>query len=474
MATSVFLLNRTRVEIDAAPATPVLDLIRRHWRLTGCKEACREGDCGACLVLLGKREQALMTYQPATACLLPLGAVAGRHLVTIEGLNAEQLNPLQQALVDCGAIQCGFCTPGLVVALTAFFLNSPRSDADAAIDAVAGNLCRCTGYSGIKRAIHRLCAQFDLTDSTPENRINDCIEWRLLPDYFAHIARQLAAMTDAAEDQQAQALLVGGGTDLFVRQADGLSGRTLRFLPSAGNRDCARMDGQQCRIDAMANIEQLRASPLLQSLLPSIARDLTLLCSAPIRQHATLGGNLANASPIGDLSVFFLALDASVRLGIDNSRRGIRLRDFFGGYKQTACRAGEQLLEISFDCPAPAVRFSFEKVSKRTFLDIASVNSAMSIRLLDDGRIDTVHLSAGGVAPIPLYLSATCDYLRGKPISADSVREAAAIAQNEISPICDLRGSVAYKRLLLRQLIYAHFLKLFPDLLVWEALHATG
>lgn len=473
MAAGVFLLNRTRIEEQAAPGTLLLDVIRRRHHLTGCKEACREGDCGACMVLVGEAESSRLSYRPATACLMPLAAVAGRHVVTIAGLNADQLNPIQQALVDCGAIQCGFCTPGLVVALTAFFLNSTRSDCEAAWDAVAGNLCRCTGYAGIKRAIAKLCRQFDLAGSPLEKRLADCVDWQLVPAYFLEIAERLAELPVAgalAEDKHS--VTVGGGTDLFVQRADRLTDSNLRFLPAIDPQHSVRLDGGLCSIHALTRIEQLRTSPLLQNLLPNIAEDLKLLCSAPIRRQATLGGNLVNASPIADLSVIFLALDARLHLAASEDRqRDMRLRDFFLAYKQTALQPGEQVLDVTFDSAAPASGFSFEKVGKRQFLDIASVNSAMTIRL-DNGCIASAHLSAGGVAPIPLYLKAASDYLIGKPIHPDTVIAAAELAQGEISPISDVRGSATYKRLLLRQLIFAHFLKLFPQQIVWEALHA--
>lgn len=469
-----FFLNQVAVTEQCAAGMPLLDVIRRSQRLTGCKEACREGDCGACMVLLGKIEDSKLIYRPATACLVPLGAVAAQHVVTIEGLTGEVLNPIQQALVDNGGIQCGFCTPGIVVALTAFFLSSASADVEAATDAVAGNLCRCTGYSGIKRAIRQLCSQFDLANSPLETRLANCIEWQLLPDYFADIAKQLRTLpeTKTAEADD-QVVPVAGGTDLMVQRADSLSGKNLYFLPSADSRDCVRLEDRQCKIAASTTIEQLRTSPQMQELLATIGEDLKLLCSAPVRQRATVGGNLANASPIADLGVYFLALDARLRLGkLNQQQRGMRLRDFFIGYKQTACQAGEQLLEISFDRPEPSTGFSFEKVSKRTFLDIASVNSALSIHVYD-GLIDRVHLAAGGVAAIPLYLSTTCNYLLGKPVSPDIIVKAEAIAQTAISPISDVRGSAEYKRLLFRQLFFAHFLKLFPEQISWEALHAA-
>ncbi len=473
MAGGAFILNRDCIDLVGLPAgAPLLDVVRHRQRLTGCKEACREGDCGACLILLGKPEHDRLVYRPMVSCLLPLAAVTGCHVVTIEGLNGEQLNPIQQALVDEGAIQCGFCTPGIVLALTAFFLNGERSDFDAAVDAVAGNLCRCTGYSGIKRAIGKLCAQFDLAESPPANRLRDGIAWRILPEYFGGIAERLAALPKAEGADFDQAVLVGGGTDLWVQRADALLDPALNLLAAAGP-ECVKLENGQCCIDAAASIEQLRTSTVLQACLPTLAADLQCVASAPIRQRATLAGNLANASPIADLAVLFLALDATLDLASSAASRSLPLRKFFLGYKHTALLAGEMLRAVRFDLAVAESGFSFEKVAKRSHLDIANVNSACSIRL-ENGAIASVHLAAGGIAPVPLYLAATCDYLLGKTIDAQVVLAAAGIAQTEIAPISDLRGSAEYKRLLLRQLLFAHFLKLFPGRLTWEALHAQG
>jgi len=469
-----FLLNRNIVTEQASSATPLLDIIRRNQHLTGCKEGCREGDCGACLVLLGKIECGRLIYQPVTSCLVPLGTVSGHHVVTIEGLSNGTLNPIQQALIEQGGIQCGFCTPGFVIALTAFFLNSTTSNIEAATDAVAGNLCRCTGYAGIKRAIQALCEQFDLAQSPAEQRLQDCIEWRLLPPYFADDTQQLTNLptTDATATSD-NATLVAGATDWMVHRQEFSTHPNLRFLPSFTDQDCIQINGASCRIAATTTTEQLRTSPILQKLLPSICDDLKLVCSAPVRRHATLGGNLANASPIADLAVFFLALDAELVLERQGQKRNLLLRDFFLAYKQTALQPGEQITEIRFDSSAPATGFSFEKVGKRIHLDIAGVNTAMRLGL-SQNVITLAHVAAGGVAPTPLYLTATSDYLQNKPLKPETLLAATAIAQTEIAPISDLRGSAEYKRLLFRQLFFAHFLKLFPEQIHWEALHALG
>lgn len=474
MNTIRFSLNATTVSEPATDGTPLLDVIRHNRHLTGSKEGCREGDCGACLVLIGRLEQNRLAYRPATACLVPIRKIAGQHVVTIEGLSGDTPNPIQRALIEQGGIQCGFCTPGIVVALTAFFLNSPASDVEAALDAVAGNLCRCTGYAGIKRAIQQLCEQFDLSLSPPENRLQDCLRWQLLPPYFANAAQQLADFPVAETETQTNPMTrIAGGTDWMVHHDTSACDANLAFHATLADHDCVRLHNQRCRIAAASTIEQLRTSPVLQTLLPTLAEDLKLLCSAPIRQHATLGGNLANASPIADLAVLFLALDAGLTLEKNGHRRSLALREFFLRYKQTALQAGEQIVEIDFDVSTPASGFSFEKVGKRIHLDIASVNSALAIRLSGES-IEEAHLAVGGVAATPLYLGATSDYLRGKPLKPETVLAAAAITQTEIAPISDLRGSADYKRLLFRQLFFAHFLKLFPEQIGWEALHALG
>lgn len=459
-----FLLNCNSVEENVSPGELVLDIIRYNQGLTGTKAACRAGDCGSCQILLGEHMSDRIHYQAVNACLLPVGAITGHHVVTIEGLNSEQLNPIQRALVDNGAIQCGFCTPGLVMALTGFFLNNTLSDESAALDSIAGNLCRCTGYLGIKRAVSVLCGQFDLSSSPPDRRIEDLIAWQILPAYFATVPDRLSQMPASNSTEPFKnAVFIAGGTDLFVQKPQKLHSQPLHFLSNEFLQPLIRRENSDCIINALTSIELFRTSPLLQSCFPRLAEDFKLICSAPVRQRATVGGNLINASPIADLAVFFLALDAQITLLSGSQTRTVSLKQFFLGYKQIDLKTGERLLEIRFEIPTQGDQFSYEKVSKRTHLDIAAVNSAM---LIQDqaGKINKVHISAGGVAPFPLYLAKTCAYLLGQTVCLETVKTAAEIAQNEIAPISDIRGSAQYKRLLFRQLLYAHFVKCFPDI----------
>jgi xanthine dehydrogenase small subunit len=464
-----FILNDRSVQSDLPPGLTVLEFLRDTERLTGTKAACWEGDCGSCQVLLGEIVNGRLRYGAINSCLLPLGELAGRHLVTIEGLNRADLNPIQHTLVEQGAVQCGFCTPGLVVALTGYLLNAMAIDTPTAIESLSGNLCRCTGYTAICTAVQALCERFQGLDSS--DRFQALIGSGILPTYFATIAERLAGLPPPTPDQSATAgaVLVAGGTDLFVREPERLRQAACRFLSRESTLRGLWTEAGHCLIGAATTVAEIRESPLMQACCPTLGDDLALFCSPPVRQRATLAGNLVNASPIGDLIIYFLALDATLELTDGQQSHRVRLRDFYQGYKQVAKRPEEWVTRISFPQPEPGHCFSYEKVCKRQYLDIACVNTALSITLAGD-RIATVRLAAGGVAPVPRLLENTATALRGQPLTAATVRAAATVAQSEIAPISDGRGSADYKRLLLRQLIYAHFLKLFPEAIPWRDL----
>jgi len=439
-----FILNNKDISTDLPSGKIVLDFLRHS--LPGTKEACREGDCGACLILVGKWDGNTVSYQPVNSCLLPLGEIDGQHLVTIECFKNNDLTPIQAAIVNEGATQCGYCTPGIVLSLTGFFLNSRTLDASAAIAALDGNLCRCTGYQSIKRAATRLCQTFS---RPPEvNVVAWLVEKQILPTYFLQIPERLQKLSPAKVSHPS-AVKVAGGTDLWVQKPAELSHANLVYLSRRADLRGIRVEQNRCYVGATTSIEDLKNSPIMSAFFPKMPEYFQRIAATPIRHRATVGGNLVNASPIGDLTIFFLALGAHIIL----SQSEMPLKDFFIGYKKLNMHKDELVKGVSFQCPAKNAVFNFEKVSKRPHLDIASVNSAMQIQI-EQGVIQQVHLSAGGVAPIPLYLSRTVNYLKGKTL--ETIRQAAAIAQSEISPINDVRGSADYKRLLLRQLIYAH------------------
>ena len=446
-----FILNYDVMETEHPAGLHTLDFIR-EMGYKGVKEGCHEGDCGACMILLGDLVDDKVRYRAVNSCMLPLGKISGKHVVTIEGLNLEHLNPVQQAIVDEGGSQCGFCTPGFVVALMAYFMNSNLNDTDV-ITAIEGNICRCTGYNSILRAAERAKATIETLDDSID-RIEALVEAQFLPQYFLRVPEMLKEIQPKPEFRKGN--YVAGGTDLSVHRK---VVENPVFLSEFGF-DKIWSDKDYVYIGAAADTESIRVSEEMNALFET-SKHLARVSSLPIRQEATIGGNVVNASPIGDLAIYFLALDADIGLLLDENRRTLKLKDFFKDYKVLDLKEGE-IVEW-FRIRNEKKILSFEKVAKRMNMDIASVNSAFSLKL-EDKIIKEPHLSAGGVAPIPKYLEQTCQYLENKKLSAEVVKEAARIADKEVSPINDVRGTAKYKRLLLKQLIYAHFITLLPEL----------
>ena len=267
-------------------------------------------------------------------------------------------------------------------------------------------------------------------------------------------------------------LLVAGGTDLYVQQGEMIPDRPVTVLGQRPDLKGIRRVGGEFRVGGLTTFEEFGTHPEVIEAIPAIASFNHLIASWQIRNRATLAGNIVNASPIGDYTALLLALDARVVLADGRTRRSVPLKEFYRGYKQIDLRAGELLTEVAFADPSGA-RVNFEKVSKRTCLDIASVNSACSIRCTG-GTVDDAHFSLGGVAPVPLYLRETSAALRGRPLDLETAWHAVRLSQQEIAPISDVRGSAKYKRLLARQLLIAHFTTLFPDRLPAQAFYVRG
>lgn len=458
-----FILNNELLSCEIPLGMTLLDYLRHQRQLTATKESCHQGECGACLVLLGHRENDKVIYQAVTSCLLAMGELQGKHVVTLEGLNQSKLNPIQQAFIEKGAVQCGYCTPGFIIAITEFLLNSSNYHLEEAKLAVSGNICRCTGYQAIKNALNAILQNIKPSDLT--GLIEQCI----IPDYFAEIPARLANIYTKSLPVK-NSLPVGGGTDFFVQHPDDVQ-TDLDFLDTHSELKGIHLDHDACYIAAETTVAELRHSEIIHSILPTLQQNLKFFAAKPLRQRATLAGNLVNASPIADLSIIFLALNAELKLFLKGKHHSIALKDFFISYKHTAKQAEELITYIKI--PLPVAKFHYEKVSKRQYLDIAAVNSALQIEVVDN-IIQQIHLAAGGVAPIPLYLQKTIHYLQKKTVDAETIKQALIIAQTEIQPISDIRGSENYKRLLFQQLLIAHFLTLFPQQLHWQDLILTG
>jgi xanthine dehydrogenase small subunit len=465
-----FICNKDLVTTSLHPATTVLDFIRKHLHLTGTKEACREGDCGACTILIGELNNGQVKYHSSNSCLLPLGKINGKHIVTIEGLNHIQLNPIQNAMVEEGGTQCGFCTPGFIISMTAYFLNAQKFRIEDLLNSLDGNICRCSGYIGIQRAATSVLNL--INESTNQNYIENLVKQKILPEYFLQIPRRLKELDEisgSTKGSTKEAIIISGGTDLFVQKWDDMLDYEVKFFPEKRPSNLIWIENNRCFIHASATISDIKNSPIIKIYFPKIENYFKHFGSLPIRNSATVGGNIVNASPIGDSIIFFLALNSKINLRSENSTREIFLRDFFKGYKKIDIAKNEIMESLSFSLPSGNFFFNFEKVSKRTNLDIASVNSAIFI-LVSEDKISNIAISAGGVSPIPMLLKKTSEFLTNKEITSENILDAVSLASTEISPIDDVRGSAEYKVLLLRQIIFSHFLKLFPELIKVEAL----
>ena len=451
-----FVLNTEIVTLEVPTGRPLLDAIRIDADLKGTKHSCREGDCGSCVVLVGEPADGTVRYRAMNSCLMPVAAATGCHVITIEGLDPGSIGPLQQPFVDEGASQCGFCTPGFLVSLVGHLLHCSDWEVAPAFNSLAGNICRCTGYASIQRATSEVLQ--DLMDrvATDEPRFAALVREGFLPAGLRE-ARSLALDMEPQTDDHGDDRPVAGGTDLYVQRPNDYAYADISLVRAP--RGGIRTNGEEIVFAASATAEDMKQSAVLAEELGDMVRPMDLMGSLPIRERATIAGNIVNASPIGDMAVMLTALDAELELIGDGGRRALPLREFFLGYKTLDLRPGE-LIESIRILRRPGRLFNFEKVSKRTHLDIASVNTAIAIRV-SDGIINEAGLAAGGVAPIPLALIETEALLIGQRPDAETAWAAARCAESEVTPIDDVRGSAAYKQLLLRQLVLAHFEQLF-------------
>ncbi len=468
-----FILNNEIIKTDLPSGYVLLDFIRKNQRLTGTKEGCREGDCGACTVLVGELNNNEVKYKTVNSCLFPLGDAHLKHIVTIEGLNLETPNYLQERFVELGGTQCGFCTPGFIVSSLGYFITNENYKLDDAVQFVAGNICRCTGYAGIKRALNStiefLNSSIKSTNGKNKSNLNELIRIKLIPDYFTSIPEKLKALQSKEEKslKSDSKILISGGTDLYVQKWDELVDKNVNLISLTNQFRGIEIVEDEIFIGGATTISEVEESDLIHSIFPELRDYLKLFGSKPIRNRATVAGNIANASPIGDFTNILLALNAFIHLVRDNEKRKVPLRKFFLAYKQLDKQENELIQSISFKKPDKNYLFNFEKVSRRTYLDIASVNSTF-FGYMENGIFKEVSITAGGVAPIPLFLNEASSFLSNRKINLETIEQTLEIAIKEISPISDARGSAEYKTFLLRQLILAHFDKLFPDLITRE------
>ncbi len=456
-----FLLGDRLVEIDRCdPTLTVLDWLRLDQRMTGSKEGCAEGDCGACTVVVGRLDRGRLRYEAINACIRFLPTLDGCQLLTVEHLKGADgsLHPVQQAMVECHGSQCGFCTPGFVMSLLALRLNEAEPNVGRIEDALAGNLCRCTGYEPIIAAGRRMdevapreadrflsereavAARLETLDDTETLALQGDSGRFHAPATVEALAELVAA--------HPQATLVAGATDvgLWVTKAM----RRLDSVIYLGRIEALRAitdEGDHLRFGAMANNIDVREA--LAALSPQLDELMRRFGGEQVRNAGTIGGNIANGSPIGDLPPALIALDATLVLarhseaGIES--RSIPLESFFTAYRKQDRRPGEFVETVQVPKLAKGALLHASKVSKRFDEDISAVCGAFRLTLGPDGLISEARLAYGGMAGIPKRAAAAEAALVGQHWNEAAVAAAIAALPQDFSPLDDMRASAHYR-----------------------------
>ena len=454
-------VNGTRRPLEGTdPATTLLDFVR-GLGLTGAKEGCAEGECGACAVMVLRPDgPARSRWTAVNACLVPAAALDDQEVVTTEGLGTPQaLHPVQRGMAEGGGTQCGYCTPGFVCSMAAEYYRADREPAPESADAehgpngfdlhaLSGNLCRCTGYRPIRDAAYALdrpspddALVLRAADPTPEaagTHLSGASGVFERPDDLAG--------TLALLEEHPDAVLAAGSTDWGVDV--NLRGARAPFV--IGIDRLPELRGITVGDDAIEIGAALTLSEVERDLagrVPLLDQLFPLFASRLIRNGATLGGNLGTASPIGDAAPVLLALEAALVLVSSAGEREVPVADYFTGYRRTVLGRGELIRAVRIPLPLSEVT-TFHKIAKRRFDDISSVAAAIALDVRD-GVVVKARIGLGGVAATPVRARATEAALEGRPWTTETVRSAAEVMATEGTPIDDHRASAAYRSAML-------------------------
>lgn len=464
-----FLLNGQRVEIsNLDPTTTVLQWLRNTRRLTGTKEGCAEGDCGACTIVVGESRGGPVRYRAINACIALIGMLDGKLVLTVESLKGPggEMHPVQAAMIDCHGSQCGFCTPGFVMSLYALYLSQRSAPSPAEInDWLAGNLCRCTGYGPIAAAAVRM---FELpqpawdderrsADKAALEAIDDiemlCLEGDGRQFYSPYGEDETAELAADHPD----AVILSGATDvgLWITK----QGRDVRTLIYTGKViDCLFRERPASGVrivDFGAGVTHAEAVADINH--PALSELWRRFAGPQIRNAGTIGGNIASGSPIGDLAPAFIALGATLYLRYRNSRREIPIEDFYIAYGRQDRRPGELITGVSFE-RAGLDTLAIHKVSKRFDDDISAVCGAFNIAI-DNGTVTAARIAYGGMAATPKRARAMETALIGKPWTRATIDIAMAGIDADFAPISDARASAAYRRDVAANLLLRTFIE---------------
>lgn len=439
-----FQINgRWHTENNVSPTTTLLDYLRLNARLTGTKEGCAEGDCGACTVVVGlPQDDGSMAWRAVNSCLVLVPQVDGLPVITVEGLAQPDgtLHSVQQSLIDADATQCGFCTPGFAMAMFAFAQGGEARDDETIHEALAGNLCRCTGYRPIVEACKTMRADppgCGLAEHAGEP----------LPEYRRGAQLYLAPRSIGelveAKANHPGAFVLGGGTDLGIRVSKEREAFPV-VISTQWVSELRAVSEDRDKLTIGGGVTYTKALPSLDEHFPSFAALVRRIGSRQIRNIGTLAANIANASPIGDTIPCLMALDATIVL---RSRRGIRrvkADDFITGYRKTAMEKDEIIAAIEIPKLEPDTSFTVYKLSKRFDQDISTVIGAYRLSV-GGGHVVGLRAAYGGMAATTARARHVEAALTGKPWTAETLRDIDALIAQDFQPMTDHRGTDAYR-----------------------------
>lgn len=449
-----FLLNQTlKSESTISPNMTVLNYLRTEQQKTGTKEGCGSGDCGACTVVLGEIVDGKLQYRSVNSCLTFVSSLHGKQLITVEDLkNKQSLHPVQQALVDFHGSQCGYCTPGFIMSMFALSKNKPKADKEDVLESLAGNLCRCTGYRPIIDAAMSLSSDKPLLDQFAELEQQtiaklEKIELKTAPLVLGHLTSFSPTTTDELAElyeRHPKAKLVAGGTDLalevtqFHREIE-----TLINVTGVTDMKIIRETEQDIVIGANLPISDCYAS--LTKYYPDFGHLLHRFASLQVRNQGTIGGNVANASPIGDTPPLLIALNARLTLRKGQQSREIPIDEYFINYKVTVQQESEFIEQIIIPKPNNDQQFfSAYKLSKRIDDDISAVCGAFNITIENDVVVDA-RVAFGGMAAIPKRAELCEKALVGQAWNKANVEAAMVALAQDFDPLSDFRASKEYR-----------------------------